>query len=178
MGGQDSGPRPVSALIRRLISGGQTGVDLIAMQWALDHGIAVVGLCPRGRRNEDGVIPPEFELLETASPHPASRTRGNVLISDATLIFTAPGLLSAGTELTARIAQECGRPLLVLNLPAPEHAADRLREFVKEHRVNALNVAGPRGSQWTAPEDLIRSLLSQALLVRARARRPRSAFAP
>src|SRR5262245_26933171 len=40
--------------IARIVSGGQTGADRAALDWALAHGIPHGGWCPKGRRAEDG----------------------------------------------------------------------------------------------------------------------------
>ncbi len=40
--------------IARIVSGGQTGADRAALDWAIEHGIPHTGWCPQGRRAEDG----------------------------------------------------------------------------------------------------------------------------
>ena len=56
--------------VRRIISGGQTGVDQAALRWALDRGYEIGGLAPKGFATEDGLIPEEF------APHMTALTRG------------------------------------------------------------------------------------------------------
>ncbi|MGH7992566.1 MAG: YpsA SLOG family protein, partial [Limisphaerales bacterium] len=51
----------------KIISGGQTGVDRAALDFAIRHGFEHGGWCPRGRLAEDGVIPPIYRLRETDS---------------------------------------------------------------------------------------------------------------
>lgn len=48
-----------------LISGGQTGADRAALDFAIARGIAHDGWCPRGRRAEDGPLNPRYQLTET-----------------------------------------------------------------------------------------------------------------
>lgn len=48
--------------VRKIISGGQTGVDRGALEAAIALGILHGGYCPRGRRAEDGVIPDRYRL--------------------------------------------------------------------------------------------------------------------
>jgi Circularly permutated YpsA SLOG family len=43
--------------IQKVISGGQTGTDRAALDWAIESGIEHGGCCPQGRIAEDGVIP-------------------------------------------------------------------------------------------------------------------------
>jgi predicted Rossmann-fold nucleotide-binding protein len=71
-----------------IISGGQTGADRAALDWALQHGIPHGGSCPRGRLAEDGVIPTRYQLQELPSPEYAARTERDVLDADGTVIFS------------------------------------------------------------------------------------------
>lgn len=131
-------------MIKRIISGGQTGVDRAALDAALALDINCGGWCPRGRRAEDGRVPARYPVTETPTAHYAERTRENVLAADATLIISR-GPLHGGTALTARFARELDRPVRVVDLAAgPDPRA--LARWFGEHEVEVLNVAGPRES--------------------------------
>ncbi|MBT8492676.1 MAG: putative molybdenum carrier protein [Deltaproteobacteria bacterium] len=71
-------------MLERIISGGQTGVDRGALDAALDSGFACGGVCPRGRRAEDGRIDDRYPLEEHHSPRYPQRTEANVVAADAT----------------------------------------------------------------------------------------------
>jgi hypothetical protein len=136
-----------------IASGGQTGADRAALDFAIAHGILHVGFCPRGRKAEDGPIPARYKLTETESADYPERTRRNVELADATVIFSsmaAADLLQqhgTGTALTAREAARAGRPYLVLgNFPEVGADAGELRAFLEKHRPKVLNVAGSRES--------------------------------
>lgn len=128
-----------------VVSGGQTGVDRAALDAAMACGLSHGGWCPRGRLAEDGPIPHHYQLRETGSSKYYIRTGKNVVDSDATLILCR-GPLSGGTELTARMAQQHGRPILVLDLVGSGPDVDVARRWLAAHRVGVLNVAGPRES--------------------------------
>src|ERR1700730_12095061 len=100
-------------MIEKIISGGQTGVDRAALDVALTLGIACGGWCPRGRRAEDGQIPPEYPLPETPTDESPRRTEWNVRDSDGTLILTR-GAPDRGTALTAKLANRQAKPLYVV----------------------------------------------------------------
>jgi len=136
---------PLRVLLRRLVSGGQTGVDRAALDWAINHRIEHGGWCPRGRRAEDGPIAMRYQLVETDSSGYAERTKRNVRESDATLILNM-GALEGGTLLTRRVAAAAGKPCLVANLDAPDRAAElrRILEWLGSDAFLTLNVAGPR----------------------------------
>lgn len=130
--------------VRRIISGGQTGVDRAALDVAIELGLEHGGWCPRGRRAEDGYLDECYLLQETDSPEYHIRTERNVSDSDGTLIL-AYGPLTGGTRLTQVFARRHGRPCLVIDL---EQAfdADAVRRWLATHDVAVLNVAGPRES--------------------------------
>ena len=96
----------------KIVSGGQTGVDRAALDFAMQYGFEHGGWCPRGRLVEDGVIPPMYHLRETDSVEYDERTEKNVLDSDATLIVARARELSSGTAFTKTCVEQQGRPLL------------------------------------------------------------------
>ena len=129
----------------KIVSGGQTGVDRVALDFAIEHGIKHGGWCPRGRIAQDGIISSCYHLRETRSASYPERTHRNILDSDATLIFAEKYPLTRGTRLTADLAKKEGRPLLTLTQDLPvEEATERSLGWLREQRVATLNIAGPR----------------------------------
>jgi predicted Rossmann fold nucleotide-binding protein DprA/Smf involved in DNA uptake len=133
-----------AAFPRRVVSGGQTGVDRAALDVALELGFPCGGWVPAGRRAEDGHLPPHYPLRETPTSKYPERTRWNVRDSDATLIVTA-GPLTGGTALTSAIAAELGRPQFVVDLNGATDTT-AVRAWLTESNTETLNVAGPRES--------------------------------
>src|SRR5262249_37919042 len=132
------------SMFTKIISGGQTGVDRAALDVALDLGIPCGGWCPRGRRAEDGPIPPAYPLTETPGDAYPQRTRWNVRDSDRTLVLTS-GSPDRGTSLTIALAQRLKKPCLVLDLNDPPDG-EAIRSWARTNAVAVLNVAGPRES--------------------------------
>lgn len=128
-------------LPRSIVSGGQTGVDRAALDWALRHRIPHGGWCPKGRRAVDGIIPAIYRLQETDTVAYARRTRLNVRDSDATLIFNI-GELTQGTLLTLRCAEKLGRPHRVVTLEDTD--SRDILDWLAIGRFATLNIAGPR----------------------------------
>lgn len=138
-------PASVPFRPRRIISGGQTGVDRGALDAAVALAIPHGGWCPKGRLAEDGSIPSIYQLTETDSRAYTVRTEKNVLDSNATLIICR-GQPRGGTELTLRLARQHRRPHLVVDLKESP-AIVKARRWLAKVRPSTLNVAGPRASQ-------------------------------
>jgi hypothetical protein len=157
-----------------IISGGQTGADRAALDFAIEHGLAHGGWCPRGRSAEDGPLLASYNLRETPSRKYALRTEWNVRDSDATVVFSIAAQPQGGTRLTLVIADRLGKPVLHLSRDALRGspagfndsvaaAAAELRAFLDQHSVQALNVAGPRASQEPEIGAFVRGVLQAAL---------------
>lgn len=58
----------------RLVSGGQADADAAALDWAITHGVAHGGWCPKGHRSEAGPIDDRYRLVETPSANYLQRT--------------------------------------------------------------------------------------------------------
>ncbi len=133
------------ALVKMVVSGGQSGVDRAALDTALTLRIPCGGWCPRDRYAEDGRIADRYPLAETPAGDTSQRTEWNVRDSDGTLVLTR-GEPSGGTALTIRFAIRSGRPFLVVDLAGPCDPGG-VRSWIREHGIGVLNVAGPRESK-------------------------------
>jgi hypothetical protein len=154
-----AGPTPTVTL--QIISGGQTGADRAALDFALARGWPYGGWCPHGRRTEAGPLEPQYQLRETPSDQYAQRTEWNVRDSDGTVIFSLAPLLTGGAAAAAESARRLGKPWLHLT-PATPEPAQRLHKFVTTHGTHALNVAGPRASEEPLVADFVRQVLEEA----------------
>lgn len=132
----------------RIVSGGQTGADRAALDWAIAQGFDHGGWCPKGRLAEDGVLDARYQLKQTDSENYFERTERNVLDSDGTLIFNS-GELEGGTLRTVRFAETHRKPCLVLQLDEGICLEDiaRVLAWLRAESIRTLNIAGPRESE-------------------------------
>ena len=132
-------------MVRKIISGGQTGADQAALDAAVKFNIEHGGWIPKGRKTENGKLPSKYRMQEINTADYAARTRKNVLDSDGTVVL-ARGPLRGGSLLTRKIALQEGRSCCRIDLLAMDEfeGALLLNEFVKEYDIRVLNVAGPR----------------------------------
>ena len=142
---------PLLPVLKQIVSGGQTGADRAALDFARAHGIPHGGWCPFGRTAEDGTLDQCYRLKETPSSSYVQRTEWNVRDSDGTVIFSIAKELFGGSKLTAEFAGRYKKPWLHLSHAGGVDAAvEKLRQFVGQNKIEVLNVAGPRAS--TEPE--------------------------
>jgi predicted Rossmann fold nucleotide-binding protein DprA/Smf involved in DNA uptake len=100
--------------IVKLVSGGQTGADRAALDFAIAHEIPHGGWCPAGRLAEDGPIASRYHLTETPGHDYAQRTEWNVRDSDGTVVFSIEAALKGGTKETIDFARKHGKEVLHL----------------------------------------------------------------
>lgn len=107
--------------LKKLISGGQTGVDRGALDAALEVNFPCGGWCPEGRMAGDGAIADRYPLSE----------------------------LPGGTEQTLRRCLEAEVPYKLIDGAeiGVQSAAEAINRFIHDHEIETLNVAGPRASK-------------------------------
>lgn len=157
-------------MIRKIVSGGQTGADRAALDVALGTGLECGGWVPKGRLAEDGPIAATYpNLVEAESAEPRVRTELNVRDSDATVVLTH-GTPTGGSAVTLDAATRLGKPALHLDLDVtpPPLASRRLAQWLDDVNPQTLNVAGSRSSKDARIYELTRAILSAALRSSAR----------
>ena len=150
--------------LQKIVSGGQSGADRAALDWAIARGIPHEGWCPEGRRAEDGPIDDGYLLKETPTRGYITRTRWNIRDADGTVIFSIAENLTGGSKATWRIARQLGKPVIHLSRAVTPEPAKWLRQFVDENFVAILNVAGPRASGEPEVGEYVQQVLDDAFL--------------
>lgn len=135
-------------MIKKIVSGGQTGADRAALDVAVELGIPHGGWIPKGRKTEDGRLPDEYRLQETKTIDYSQRTELNVVDSDGTVIISH-GKLTGGSELTQELARKHRKPCLHIDLDemSDSKAAEIIASWIDVREIKTLNVAGSRGSK-------------------------------
>ncbi len=134
--------------INKIISGGQTGADRAAFDFALEKGIQMGGFVPKGRRAEDGKIPDKYpNLIETSKRNYTQRTELNIINADATLILSH-GELKGGSLLTRELAGKHNKSFLFIDFAEFDIklASETAKDFIKITNCKTLNIAGSRAS--------------------------------
>jgi hypothetical protein len=140
-------------MLRKIISGGQTGADRAGLDIAIETGLEHGGYVPKGRKAEDGRIDEPYKLVELSTSSYAARTRRNIMENAGTVIFSPEGLLSGGTKLTWGCANKLGKPVLHIydtrkvQIFSPDSLRLELTDFMCSNKTEVLKVAGSRESE-------------------------------
>lgn len=155
--------------IKKIVAGGQTGVDQAALDAAMQFGIPCGGWCPPGRLCENGIIPEKYPLTETPCEHSAFaldiprslRTEWNVRDADAVLILSPLNKpLDAGTQWTAQCAATYHKNILIGD-PYDAHCEKQIIQWLQSmNQPVVLNIAGPSESLAQGIGEQTRQLLS------------------
>lgn len=165
-GDHSSRAADASPVIKKIISGGQTGADRAALDFAIYYNISHGGWCPKGRLAEDGTIERRYQLQETSSKSYPQRTEKNVKNSDGTVIFA--GRLTGGSKKTAELATKHGKPWIHLHAGSYD-APEKLLAFIRTNKIETLNVAGARASKESDIYNFVKQTLEEAFLPRPKA---------
>ncbi|SDT84812.1 putative molybdenum carrier protein [Desulfobacula phenolica] len=132
-------------MLKKIISGGQTGADRAALDFAIKFNIEHGGWIPKGRITEQGPLPMKYQLVEMETTDYRERTKQNIIDSHGTVIISR-GNLSGGSKLTQTYANVLGKPNCYIDLLKTDEfeAAMILKSFIMENKIRILNVAGPR----------------------------------
>ena len=152
-------------MLKKIISGGQTGADRAALDAAIRLGIPHGGWIPKGRIAEDGPVAATYQLREMPTESYAERTEKNVMDSDGTLILSH-GAPTGGTEYTRKMILRHGRQMLHIDLNLHSNlmsAASLVHDWIAIHNIETLNVAGPRASKDPGIYELTLTLLTRLI---------------
>ncbi len=132
-----------------IISGGQTGVDRAALDFALENTIPCGGYCPEGRKAEDGSIPSKYPLVEMESEDYRDRTGANVKSTDGTLILTWQSEPGKGSLDTIEFCKRYQKPYYVCAIADLERMDEYcdVHQWLIRNRIRRLNIAGNRESE-------------------------------
>jgi hypothetical protein len=155
-------------MLKKIISGGQTGADRAALDFAIKRKIPHGGWVPKGRIAEDGPLQKKYKLTEMPSDSYQDRTEQNVIDSDGTVIISH-GKLSGGSAYTQMMAKKHNRLCLHIDLNERDilPAVLEILNWLNENGIEILNVAGPRASKDPKIYKLVKEILESLLLLNA-----------
>jgi len=152
-------------MLKKIVSGGQTGADIAGIDAAIAHDFSYGGWLPKGRRTLEGSLDPKYVMKEMPTRGYPKRTEQNVLDSDGTVIFQQ-GRLSGGSDLTRKLAIKHGKPWLHLDMKklSIDEAGKEIIGWVKKNQIETLNVAGKSATSDPEIYDIVFGVMGRVLI--------------
>lgn len=151
-------------MIRKIISGGRTGVEQAALDVAIKLGISHGGWAARGMRNDEGAIEGRYGLNEMETVGFRNAMEQNVLQSDGTLLVTR-GLKSVEGRYAVETALRHQKQFLHADLSQHSafEASSLISSWASMNRVLVVFVTGPSGQQDRKIYDDVKKILETAI---------------
>ena len=138
-------------MIKKIISGGQPGVERAALDAALKLNIPHSGWTYKTRRTHEGILPEKYSVKESADVSFSDRIEKNVIDSDATAILTH-GSLTIGLKIVKDFAGKHNRPYLHVDLNEnPLNLASALiRKWMINNQLETIYFTGTKTTRGTS----------------------------
>lgn len=135
-------------VLRKIISGGQTGADQGGIKAGSWENIETGGWIPNGFLTEDGPNPSlaKYGIKEHSSDKYPPRTFTNAKESDGTIRF-AVNFDTAGEKCTLKAIQQYNKPYIDVDVADPI-SVQKVTDWIIENKIEVLNVAGNREKTW------------------------------
>ncbi|RDJ35293.1 MAG: hypothetical protein DWQ19_10790 [Crenarchaeota archaeon] len=151
-------------MLKRIISGAQSGAGLAGLKVAKDFGLETGGSIPKGWITTDGPHPEYAELyniVEHYSPKYPPRTFKNVRDSDGT-IRLAFNFNSPGEICTLKALDQYLKPYMDVDLNNPGPAQE-VADWIVDNSIETLNIAGNSEKTYKGTEEAVYNYLKEVL---------------
>ena len=132
-------------MIKKVISGGQSGVEIAALDAAIRLDIPHEGWCYRDRKTDGGTLSEHYKVKEIGSPSYFQRLEKNVKDSEGAVILNY-GQLVIGSRAVKDIAERYHKPCLNVNLSKHpmNHAIALIRKWMTRHDIATIYFTGTK----------------------------------
>ena len=132
-------------MIKKIISGGQSGVEVAALDAAIKMDIPCEGWAFQRRGDNYGPWPAQYNLKPIDFPSYHLRLEKNIIGSDGVVILTY-GQLVIGTRVIREIAGKYKKPCLYINLTecSINHAISSIRKWIIRYNIEAVFFTGSK----------------------------------
>ena len=132
-------------MLKKIISGGQSGVEIAALDAAVEMDIPHAGWAYKRKRTEDGILPEHYNLKTIDVPSLHDRLEKNITDSDGTVILTH-GQLIIGSKIIKNLANQHEKPCLYVDLSncSINHVVSSIRKWVTKNEIEAIYFTGSK----------------------------------
>ena len=139
-------------MINKIISGGQPGVEIAALDAAIRLNIPHAGWCYQGRKIDGGILDKQYNVKEIDNPSYFQRLENNIVDSEGTIVLTY-GQLVMGSKAVRDIAEKNNKPYLNVNLSKHplNHATASIRKWMAKNEVTTVYFTGTKTGAGLSP---------------------------
>ncbi len=132
-------------MIKKIISGGQPGVEIAALDAAIRLDIPHEGWAFQRRGEKDGLWPEQFNLKTIDLPSYHLRLEKNIIDSDGVVIITH-GQLVMGSKVIKELAGKNQKPFLSIDLTecSINHSISSIRKWITSYNIEAVYFTGSK----------------------------------
>jgi len=133
------------SMLKKIISGGQPGVEIAALDAAIQLDIPHAGWAYKGRKTEDGVLPEQYNVKGVDNPSYFERLEKNIIDSEGTVILTY-GQFLMGLKGVRELAEKHKKPCLHVKLKecTHNHAISSIRKWMDSHEIEEIFFTGSK----------------------------------
>jgi hypothetical protein len=150
-------------MLEKIVSGGETGADQAGWRAAKAFGLVTGGWVPKGFLNDDGPHPEfvqQWGAVELPAESEQTCTERNVQGSDATVWFGRT--TNSEAHATAAACLAFGKPYMPV-YPGASFEPSHIADWIREHKIKTLNVAGNRELREPGIGDRVEQFLGEVL---------------
>ena len=135
-------------MLKKIISGGQTGADRATLDVAIQFNIPHGGWIPKGSKVGDSRLPDKYHFQEMPTSSYQTTTEKNVFDSDGTLTFSR-GAPSGEIKYIRMIALQHKKHFLLINFnkTTTYDASSLILSWIRLQNIETLFVSGPKASE-------------------------------
>ena len=139
-------------MIKKIISGGQPGVEIAALDAAVRLDIPHEGWCYKGRKTENGILPKQYNVKEIDTPSYFQRLEKNVKDSEGAVVLNYSQLV-IGSRAVKDIAVKYHKPCLIVDLSKHpmNHAIALIRKWMTKHDIAIIYFTGTKTGGGLSP---------------------------
>jgi len=132
-------------MLKMIMSGGNPGIEIAALDAAIRLDIPHAGWCYRDRKTDGGVLAEHYNVKEIDNPSYFERLEKNIIDSEGIVVLTY-GRRALGDKAVKDLAVQHNKPLLDINLG--EHSLDNtvslIRNWMANHEINTIYFTGSK----------------------------------
>ena len=139
-------------MIKKIISGGQPGVEIAALDAAIRLDIPHEGWCYKDRKTESGILAEQYNVKEIDTPSYFQRLEKNVKDSEGAVVLNY-GQLVIGSRAIKDIAERYHKPCLNVDLSKHpmNHAVALIRKWMAKNNIATIYFTGTKTGGGLSP---------------------------